>query len=107
MLPFANGDDVHLPSPSFTIAFARDFGDKACVRESSVAKYKVLRRVDAFVDYIAEVEADDAHAAAALAASKEENYAWKRTDLAEYDARSFVTLDADGFEIDGTQKGDF
>lgn len=70
-------------------------------------KFTVLRRVDAFVDYVAEVEADTADEAAAKAGENEECYTWQREDVHQFDARLFVTLDANGNEIEGTQCGDF
>lgn len=57
-------------------------------------KFQVLRRVDAFVDYLAEVEADNAKQAATIANNDEAKFAWKKSGIAHFDARSFVTLDA-------------
>lgn len=70
-------------------------------------RYQVLRRVDAFVDYVTEVEAADADEAAALADRDETKFKWTRVNVAHFDARLFVTLDEDGNEIEETQRGDF
>lgn len=73
----------------------------------NLAKFSVLCRVDAFVDYVAEVQANSAKEAAAKAYRNAESLVWKPDGTAEFDARLYVTLDDDGFEIDGTQQGDF
>lgn len=70
-------------------------------------KFKVLRRVDAFVDFIAEVEADSADEAAAKADQDEGKFEWQRDGVHHFDARVFVTLDDDGNEVKSTQRGDF
>ncbi|MBI3437372.1 MAG: hypothetical protein HY054_01740 [Proteobacteria bacterium] len=70
-------------------------------------RYQVLRRVDAFVDFIAEVEAGNPAEAAAKANHDETKFNWKEAGTSYFDARLFVTLDAEGNEIVGTQQGDF
>jgi hypothetical protein len=72
-----------------------------------MARFQVLRRVDAFVDYVAEIEADSADEAAAKADQNEERYHWAKRGIAQFDSRLFVTLDDSGIEIDSTQRGDF
>jgi hypothetical protein len=72
-----------------------------------VPTFTVLRTVDAYVRYTAEVEADDADQAAQMAENHEADYTWEQTGIDEFDARSFVTLDDDGQEIEGTGTGDF
>ena len=69
--------------------------------------FKVLRRVDAFVDYVAEVEAGSADEAAAKADENERRFKWQREGVHQFDARLFVTLDDDGNGIESTQRGDF
>lgn len=69
--------------------------------------FQVLRRVDAFVDYIAQVDASSADEAAAKANRDETPYNWKRVSVAQFDARVFVALDQNGNEIESTQRGDF
>ena len=69
--------------------------------------FTVLCRIDAFADYTAEVEADTAEEAAELADENHGDYVWKLDGVAEFDDRTYVTLDADGVEIDSTQVGDF
>lgn len=71
-----------------------------------MAKFQVLCRVDAFIDYIAEVEADDAEEAAYLA-KEGPQLEWERQGEAEFDARLFVTLDENGDPIESSQCGDF
>ena len=72
-----------------------------------MAKFQVLCRVDAYVDHVAEVEADDAEEAAQLANHDlEGRYKWEERGTQEFDARLYITLDANGDEIDGTQAGD-
>jgi hypothetical protein len=70
-------------------------------------KFKVLRRVDAFADYIAEIEAASADEAAAKANEAEETFKWQPEGVHHFDERLFVTLDDDGNEIESTQRGDF
>lgn len=70
-------------------------------------KFQVLRRVDAFVDYVTDVEADSAEEAAQKADRYEEAYGWQKQRVLQFDARSFLTLDDDGVEIEATQRGDF
>ena len=69
--------------------------------------FTVLRRVDAFVDYTAAVEADTPEEAAELAHEDESSYQWQEAGPVEFDDRLFVTLDKDGEEIEATQVGDF
>jgi len=70
-------------------------------------KFKVLRRVDAFLDSVTEVEADDAQQAALLAENNEGDYKWDELGAVGFDARGFVTLDRNGDEIDRTRTGHF
>jgi hypothetical protein len=69
--------------------------------------FSVLCRIDAFADYVAEVEADSAEDAAVLADENHSRYNWVHHQTAEFDARLYVTLDGDGNEIEATQVGDF
>jgi hypothetical protein len=68
--------------------------------------FTVLCRIDAYVDYVAEVEAEDADQAAWLARETHEDYAWRREQTAEFDDRFYVTLDRDGEEIESSHIGD-
>ncbi|MGE0830487.1 MAG: hypothetical protein AB7O04_14200 [Hyphomonadaceae bacterium] len=72
-----------------------------------MAKFRVLRRVDAYLDYVTEIDAPTAAEAAEIAYRDEEKYRWEAHGHAEFDARLFVALDTEGNEIDGTQQGDF
>ena len=69
--------------------------------------FKVLRRVDAFIDYVAEIEAANPEEAAELAVDQEEILKWKEDGFVQFDSRLFVTLDAEGVIIDDTRRGDF
>ncbi|MDR3513845.1 MAG: hypothetical protein P4L73_19580 [Caulobacteraceae bacterium] len=69
--------------------------------------FTVLCRVDAYVDYTAEVEADDAETAAELARENASTYKWEERGPVEFDTRGYVTLDAEGDEIDATRSGYF
>jgi hypothetical protein len=66
-------------------------------------KFTVRKRVDAFIDYEAEVEAESAKDAVELAQYNEAAYAWEQAGEAEFDARLFVAVDEDGNEIAGTE----
>lgn len=70
-------------------------------------EFKVRRRIDAWVTYVAKVEADSAAEAASLAEDNEDAYDWREDDVLTSDAREFVTLDTAGEEIDVTRTGDF
>ncbi len=72
-----------------------------------MAKYKVLSRVDAFVDYVAEVEADTPEEAAELAYGGHIGVKWEECGVTEFQARHVVALDSDGNEIEATARGDF
>jgi hypothetical protein len=70
-------------------------------------KFTVLRRVDAYVDYLADVEADDAEEAALLAQACEDEFDWEESGTQQFDARGFVTLDPDNNEIEDSRCGDW
>ena len=65
-------------------------------------KFTVLCRIDAYADYVAEVEADSAEEAALLAEANHGKYEWEHEQTAEFDARFYITLDAEGREIEST-----
>ena len=62
-------------------------------------------RVDAYVEYEAEIEADDAKKAADLAYDNGPNIDWTEIGTQQFDARHVVTLDEDGDEIEETKWG--
>jgi hypothetical protein len=72
-----------------------------------VPTFTVLCRIDAYADYVAEVEADNAAEAAELARENHGDYKWEYDQTAEFDDRLYVTLNDDGDEIEGTLVGDF
>ncbi len=65
-------------------------------------RFTVLCRIDAWADYVAEVEAETAEEAAALASEHHGDYVWEHSYTQEFDARRYVTLDDDGREIEST-----
>jgi hypothetical protein len=69
--------------------------------------FQVLCRIDAYADYVAEVDADSADQAAALASDEHNTFTWKPDGVAEFDARVYFTLAPDGSEIERTKVGDF
>lgn len=68
-------------------------------------KFTILSRVDAYVDYTCEVEADDLKAAVDLAWDGDPSIQWKEQGVVEFDARHVVALDANGDEIEGYSRG--
>ena len=76
-------------------------------QSAPLTKFKVLCRIDAYADYVAEVEATDAEGAAQMARDCHEYYDWEFHQTAVFDARLYVTLDTNGDEIESTQVGDF
>jgi len=72
-----------------------------------MAAFSVLCRIDAYADYIAEVEADTAEEAAELARENHGDYKWEHDQTAEFDDRYYVTLSADGVPIEVTRVGDY
>jgi hypothetical protein len=69
--------------------------------------FEVKRRVDAYVDYYAKVEADSPSEAAQLACDDPADYVWEKDQTQEFDARLYITLDAEGLEIEETEVRDF
>jgi hypothetical protein len=65
--------------------------------------YEVLCRIDAYADYIAVVEADSPQEAAELASDDHGAHQWEHRAVQEFDDRLYVTLDKDGWEIEGTE----
>jgi hypothetical protein len=72
-----------------------------------VPKFTILSRKDAFVDYLAEVEADTPQAAVDLAYWGGLEIEWKERGVVEFDAVHMVALDDEGQEIESTAQGDF
>ena len=70
-------------------------------------KFTVMSRKDAFVNYITEVEAETAEKAVEIAYEGGPEIVWEEYGVVEFDARQVVALDEDGFEIEGTARGDF
>lgn len=70
-------------------------------------KFTVLSRKDAFVDYLAEVEAETPEAAVDLAYEGGPEIKWEERGVVEFDAKRVVALDDDGWEIESTARGKF
>ena len=69
-------------------------------------RFTVLCRIDAWADYVAEVDAETADEAAELARENHSDYEWSHSYTQEFDARRYVTLDVGGNEIESTEIGD-
>ncbi len=69
--------------------------------------FTVLRRVDAYADYTAVVEAKDEVEAALLARENADDYEWTEDGVVTFDARGYVTLNSHGVEIEATRTGYF
>ena len=69
--------------------------------------FRVLKRVEAYVDYAINVEAENAEEAAEYAAHEDEELDWEELGVTEFEDTRIVTLDAEGNEIDDTAIGDF
>lgn len=67
--------------------------------------YTVLSRVDAYVDYVTEVEADTAEEAVDLAYDGGPDIVWEPYGVVEFDARRVVALDDEGDEIASAVRG--
>lgn len=68
-------------------------------------KFTILSRVDAYVDYIAEVEAGSFKEAVDLAYDGDPSIKWKEQGVVEFEARHVVALDANGDEIETYSRG--
>lgn len=68
-------------------------------------KFTVLSRVDAYVDYTTEVEADSSEEAVDIAYDGGPDVQWKEIGVVEFDARHVVALDDAGEEIDTYSRG--
>ena len=70
-------------------------------------KFTVLSRKDAFVNYLAEVEAETPQAAVDLAYDGTLGINWEERGVVEFDAVHMVALDDEGQEIESTARGRF
>jgi hypothetical protein len=71
-----------------------------------VPKFRVLMRVDAYVEYEAQIEADDAQEAAIIGYDNDSKIEWNEVGTLQFDARHVVTLDKKGQEIAETKLGE-
>ncbi|HEY3800375.1 MAG TPA: hypothetical protein VGL58_18650 [Caulobacteraceae bacterium] len=69
--------------------------------------FSVLCRVDAYADYVADVDAESAEAAATLARERHDDYKWVHDQTLEFDARYYVALDDEQTPIEATRTGDY
>jgi len=70
-----------------------------------MAKFTILSRVDAYVDYTCEVEADDFEEAVDMAYDGDPSIKWVEQGVVEFDARHVVALDKNGDRIDSYSRG--
>ena len=68
-------------------------------------RFTILSRVDAYVDYTAEVEADSAEEAVDLACDGLVPIQWEERGVVVFEARRVVALNAEGEELDGYSRG--
>lgn len=68
-------------------------------------KFTVLSRVDAYVDYTAEVEADTAEEAVDLVYEGLVKVEWKHQGVVEFDALRMSAIDGEWNDIDGYTRG--
>jgi hypothetical protein len=64
--------------------------------------FSVLRRVDAWIDYIAEIEAKTAEDAAIIASDQNDRLSWRRVGEEEFWNARYAALDEGGEEISET-----
>ncbi|HRD26792.1 MAG TPA: hypothetical protein PLO65_00670 [Caulobacter sp.] len=77
----------------------------AITEETPLPTFTVLSRVDAYADYVAQVEADSPEEAVDLAYDGDPSVKWEPLGVVEFDARRVVALSADGEEIESTARG--
>lgn len=68
-------------------------------------RFTVLSRVDAYVDYTVEIEANSPEEAAEIAYGGGPEINWVEQGTVEFDTARVVTLDANGEEIESTACG--
>jgi len=69
-------------------------------------KFTVLSRVDAYVDYTCEVEADSIEEAVDLAYDGDPSVKWIAQGVVEFDTRRVLALTDDGEEDESYVRGD-
>lgn len=68
-------------------------------------KFTVLSRVDAYVDYTCEIEADSAEEAVDLVYMGDVKVEWTNQGVTEFDAVRMSAIDEDWNDIDGYTRG--
>lgn len=74
-------------------------------KESKMPKFTILSRVDAYVDYTCEVEADSAKEAVDLVYGYQIDVKWEPAGTVEFDAVRMSAIDENGDDIDGYTRG--
>ena len=67
--------------------------------------FKILSRIDAYVDYTTEVEANSAEEAVDLVYEGHVPVEWTNQGVIEFDAVRMSAVNADGEDIDGYTRG--
>lgn len=67
--------------------------------------FRILSRVDAYVDYTCEVEADSAEEAVDLVYLGDVKVTWTNHGVTEFDAVRMSAIDENGEDIDGYTRG--
>jgi len=67
--------------------------------------FTILSRVDAYVDYTCEIDADSAEEAVDLVYMGDVKVTWRNEGVTEFDAVRMSAIDADGNDIDGYTRG--
>lgn len=70
-----------------------------------MAKFTILSRVDAYVDYTCEVEAGSAEEAVDLVYNGDVAVTWQQQGVTEFDAVRMSAIDDHGEDIDGYSRG--
>lgn len=67
--------------------------------------FTVLSRVDAYVDYTCEVDADSAEEAVDLVYEGQAKVTWENQGVTEFEAVRMSAIDENGEDIDGYARG--
>ncbi|PZT96750.1 MAG: hypothetical protein DI624_12375 [Brevundimonas sp.] len=67
--------------------------------------FRILSRVDAYVDYTCEVEADSAEEAVDVVYEGHVKVTWENQGVTEFDAVRMSAIDEHGEDIDGYARG--
>jgi hypothetical protein len=73
--------------------------------DNEVPTFTILSRVDAYIDYTCEVEADSAEEAVDLVYNGDIEVSWKNQGVTEFDAIRMSAIDDEWNDIDGYTRG--